>query len=93
VTRLRARHGNITTTVIVVIRIIKIRHIGAPTISAVATGPSDPPRQLWVAAKASKPAEIAAALDTEDLRHRFPLILSVPQLAELLQRSRKTIYC
>jgi excisionase family DNA binding protein len=38
-------------------------------------------------------AEIAAALDTEDLRRRFPPILTVPQLAELLQRSRKTIYC
>jgi excisionase family DNA binding protein len=40
-----------------------------------------------------KPAEIAAALDTEDLRRRFPPVLTVPQLAELLQRSRKTIYC
>ena len=40
-----------------------------------------------------KPAEIAAALDTEDLRRRFPPIMTVPQLAELLQLSCKTIYC
>lgn len=39
-----------------------------------------------------KLSEIAAALDTEDLRRRFPPILTVPQVAELLQRSPKTIY-
>lgn len=39
-----------------------------------------------------KPAEIAAAFDSEDLRRRFPPILTVRQLAELLQRSPKTIY-
>lgn len=37
-------------------------------------------------------AEIAAAFDTEDLRRRFPPIITLQQLAELLQRSRKTIY-
>ena len=40
-----------------------------------------------------KQAEIAAALGTEYMRRRFPPILTVPQLAELLQRSPKTIYC
>ena len=40
-----------------------------------------------------KREEITAALDTEDLRRQFPLILTVSQLAELLQRSRKTTYC
>jgi excisionase family DNA binding protein len=39
-----------------------------------------------------KPNEIAEAFGTEELRLRFPPILNVAQVAELLQVSRKTIY-
>jgi excisionase family DNA binding protein len=40
-----------------------------------------------------KPSEIATAFDSEDVRRRFPPILSVPQVAELLGGlSKKTVY-
>lgn len=40
-----------------------------------------------------KPGEIELAFSTEDLRRRFPPILSVCQVAELLGNlSRKTVY-
>lgn len=40
-----------------------------------------------------KQTEIAAAFGAEDLRRRFPPVLSVPEVVELLRlRSRKTLY-